>query len=718
MHFTPPRGGTGGIRWAWAAAIAMAVCGPVAAHETDQFTVPTGKVFADVGSELTEIYYDGIRDAVNELNTRIRRALAARRGQTFIEYLQSPETLTDTVYNNYARAWFMIDRVERMVHGNQAMRRKHPGRVIGYWESIHNVFTGVYHPLDLRQLWRFFHACMMDAYGTYIGPDKIGHFTDMGYVYYTIRRDALAAGDTEAAAHLKVMAEGTKGLVLGEEGMLGYLSAGIYSNADLASNYAGMKFYMNLTRTVRIKGVARSPMVVRRGDEWAVSAHIRTDSDFFSWFVSDHWNEALNPGLFVPGMRDKVRRVVRMRSQRILDFYADDNGSRRTPAYFNALMAEHTTWYGEDYGHQGTLDELVGIGNTCFGEMPHADNGRSDIGYAPLHWGVVANDRGVVLAALDDGTPVDEPVRSLESGSAEWGSSALHLAAAAGQAGMADLLLDNGAAVNLANEKRATPLHRAIEFADVVALLIDRGADVNATDDRGRTPLHWAARYTDPGTVASLIDGGADVNAADHAGETPLHRAAMWGQIELMEAVIAAGADVNARANFDTTPLHFAVRGRQPASLRFLVDRGTRLDTTDEFGVTPLHDAARDGRLDLVRMLLDAGADGNTADNYGSTPLHVSARYGHEAVAAELLARGVNVNTANRFGSLPLHEATFADCTGLIKLLLASGADATARNRNGASPIDLAASAGQSVAVLIMRSSGSMGRGSAEGGLP
>jgi cytohesin len=683
------------------------ICAPATAHETDQFTVPTGKVFADVGDELTAIFYTGIEDAVNDLNTRLRHATEAGRGQTFIDYLQSPETFADTVYNQYAAAWFMINRVEKMVHGDQAMRRKHPGRVIGYWESIHNVFTGVYHPLDLRQLWRIFHACMMDAYGSYIGPDKIGHFTDMGWVYYTIRRDALAAGDTEAEAHAKVLEEGTRGLVLGEEGMLGYLSAGIYSNADLSSNYAGMKFYMNLTQPVRIKGVMRPPMVVRHGQEWAISSHVRADSDFISWFVSDHWNEALNPGLFVPGMQDKVRRVVRMRSQRILDFYADDNGNRRTSVYFNTLMAELSTWYGEDYGHQGTLDELVGIGNTCFGEAPQAPDERSDIGYTSLHWGVVSNDRPVVLAALDAGTPVDEPVRSLESRSAEWGSSALHLAAAAGQVGMAKLLLDRGASVNMANDNGATPLHRAIEHPAVVALLIDRGAEVNASDGRGRTPLHWAARYTDTRTVASLLDSGADVEATDHAGETPLHRAAMWGQIQLMEAVIAAGADIDARANFDTTPLHFAVRGRQPGSLRFLVDHGATLDTRDEFGVTPLHDAARDGRLALVGALLNAGADADAADNYGSTPLHVSARYGHEAVAADLLAHGVRINTPNRFGSLPLHEAAFASCTPLIKLLLASGADTTARNRNGESPIDLAAAGGLSVAVLIMRSSGS-----------
>ena len=714
MDCAPPRVGIGGTIRATVAGLltvlVMALGRPVAAHETDQFTVPTGKVFADVGAELTAIYYEGIERAVNRLNTRIRRALEADRGPTFIEYLQSPETLADTVYDQYASALFMINRVERMVHGNEAMRRKHPGRVIGYWESIHNVFTGVYHPLDARQLWRIWHACMMEAFGTYMGPDKIGHFTDMGYVYYTIRRDALAAGDNEAEAHAKVLAEGTKGLVLGEEGMLGYLSAGIYSNADLVANYAGMKFYMNLTQATRLKGVMRPPMVVLRGDYWEISPHVRPDSDFWAWFVSDHWNEALNPGLFVPGMQDKVRRVVRMRSQRILDFYADDNGNRRTPEYFNALMREHSTWYGEDYGHRGTLDEVVGIGNTCFGDAPESITAeRNEIGYAPLHWGVVTNDRKLVLASLDGGTPVDDPVQSLESGSAEWGSSALHLAAAAGRVGMAQLLLERGAAVNAVNERGATPLHRAIGHPDVVALLIARGADVTARDQRGRTPLHWAARYAEARTVTLLVDGGTNVNATDNVGETPLHRAAMWGQVGLMEAVIAAGASVDARANFDTTPLHFAVRGHQPTALQLLIDHGAGVDKRDEFGVTPLHDAAREGRLDLARTLLTAGADADAADHYGSTPLHVSARYGHEAAAAELLDYGVDVNAPNHFGSLPLHEAAFASRTPLIQLLLASGADTSARDCNGESPIDLAASGGHSVAVLIMRSSGSRG---------
>ena len=110
------------------------------------------------------------------------------------------------------------------------------------------------------------------------------------------------------------------------------------------------------------------------------------------------------------------------------------------------------------------------------------------------------------------------------------------------------------------------------------------------------------------------------------------------------------------------------------------------------------------------RMTCWTGADADAADDYGTTPLHLAARYDHEPVVKELLARGVDVNRANDFGSLPLHEAAFANRTSLINLLLGSGADTSARNGNGESPIDLASAEGNSVAVLIMRSSSVPGR--------
>ena len=77
------------------------------------------------------------------------------------------------------------------------------------------------------------------------------------------------------------------------------------------------------------------------------------DSRFFELFVSDHYNESLNPSLFESGMRKAVRKAVKKRAERILEFHADGNGNRRSKAYFDNLLDELSTYYGEDYGHRG-----------------------------------------------------------------------------------------------------------------------------------------------------------------------------------------------------------------------------------------------------------------------------------------------------------------------------------------------------------------------------
>lgn len=678
---------------------AAAVATGAGAHETDQFTVPLGKEFADVGDYLTEMYCEGIEAGVKLTNQRIRRAMAAGRQDSYIQYLKSPETVTANVYEQYTAAVFMIDGVDRQVHRDAFMLR-YPGRVTGYWESIHNVFTGIYFPLDPRQLFRIWHASTMRAFGVYFGPDKLGHFTDMGYLYYRIHRTALANGCTEAEAHEQVMTEGSGGLVFGERGMLGYLSSGVYSNADLSSNYCGMKFYLNMTEPVRLKGRWRPPMVVRDGDFWRVADHVGRDSDFLSWFISDHWNEALNPGLVLSGMREKFRENVRRRSSRILDFYVDENGNRRTKAWFDRTQQALTTYWGEDYGHQGSEEELVTIGNTCF-EAPGA-SGVNAAGYTRLHWGAMTGDRALALEALEAGVPVDAPVRSREQSSAEWGSTALHLAAAAGHAEVAALLLDHGADVNRRDDRGATPLHRAVEHPELIELLAARGADPDARDQRGRSPLHWLAASPAHRGATALIARGADVDARDHNGETPLHIAAMGGRLDLVGVLLEAGADPDARARFGTTPLHFAARQRDPHVIAWLAGRGADLDAADEFGMTPLHEAARLGHRNVAWALLSNGAAGDAADAEGATPLHVAARHGHEAVAAALLEWGVDVNPANGAGSEPLHEAVFAGRTTLINLLLEHGADPGARNARGESPIEAASASGQSVAAVMM----------------
>ncbi len=73
----------------------------------------------------------------------------------------------------------------------------------------------------------------VNAYGYYLGTDKLDHFFRQGHEYFEL---AQAKGVAAAVAH------GVKQ----EHTYFGTLSSGVYSNSDLAANYAGMKFYQNL----------------------------------------------------------------------------------------------------------------------------------------------------------------------------------------------------------------------------------------------------------------------------------------------------------------------------------------------------------------------------------------------------------------------------------------------------------------------------------------
>ena len=61
---------------------------------------------------------------------------------------------------------------------------------------------------------------------------------------------------------------------------------------------------------------------------------------------------------------------------------------------------------------------------------------------------------------------------------------------------------------------------------DVVKFLLDNGARLDLADDRGETPLHVAAQNYNAGTVRLLLKHKPPINARDNEGQTPLYLSA------------------------------------------------------------------------------------------------------------------------------------------------------------------------------------------------
>jgi hypothetical protein len=113
------------------------------------------------------------------------------------------------------------------------------------------------------------------------------------------------------------------------------------------------------------------------------------------------------------------------------------------------------------------------------------------------------------------------------------GDTALHMAAAAFQPSVAELLVNRGADCRAKNRRGAEPLHYAADAnhwnpdaqAATIDYLISVGADPNAVDMNGTTPLHRAVRTRSVPAVRALLSGGANPTLPNRSGSTPLRLA-------------------------------------------------------------------------------------------------------------------------------------------------------------------------------------------------
>ena len=189
---------------------------------------------------------------------------------------------------------------------------------------------------------------------------------------------------------------------------------------------------------------------------------------------------------------------------------------------------------------------------------------------------LLASDRDLATARSDVECFVDAATHQLYAG-----DTALHMAAAAFQRAVAEILVRSGADSRARNRRGAEPLHYA--------------ADTN----------HWAPAAQRE-TIEYLLSAGANPNALDNGGVTPLHRAVRTRSSEAVRALLAGGADVSRRNGSGSTPLHLAVQD---------TGRGGAGSTR-----------ARDEQLKIVVLLLEAGAKPTDTDGKGRTVLDASSQ--------------------------------------------------------------------------------------------
>ncbi|KAL6853745.1 hypothetical protein ACP4OV_019774 [Aristida adscensionis] len=212
------------------------------------------------------------------------------------------------------------------------------------------------------------------------------------------------------------------------------------------------------------------------------------------------------------------------------------------------------------------------------------------------------------------------------------------------------------------------PLHAAAARGDCGEVRRLGPEALGARDREGRTALHAAAAAGEAEAVAALVDMGADTAAADARGRTALDvarekgyqevvdvlerwelvmTAARRGDLQSLESLLSKRAGVRGRDQYGLTALHVAAIKGHCDAIALLAGSGCMdVECEDVEGHRPLHLAVEGGHAEAVELLLDMGADANARTRRGATPLQTAEAMGYEAVSQLLRSRGAEAAPA------------------------------------------------------------------------
>lgn len=220
--------------------------------------------------------------------------------------------------------------------------------------------------------------------------------------------------------------------------------------------------------------------------------------------------------------------------------------------------AEYLISRGADVNHKDkdgftALHDAVGRGNMAVVRLlvdKGADvNACTPAGFVPLSYAAWANNAAemgkfLILKGADVNPDPCKNNKSCTCGPNF--NTPLHAACTMGKADLVEILVSNGAKVNLFSNNGLTPLHNAVNSGniDAVTTLLDHGAFLNVKEkDQGCTELHLAAAMGYGDIASLLMEKGSCPAMKDNNGKTPLDYAFYYGQKQIGYEMLASGGD-------------------------------------------------------------------------------------------------------------------------------------------------------------------------------
>jgi hypothetical protein len=329
---------------------------PLLAFETDQYNLPP-QPLADIGDEVSDYTEENVRKAVEKINgeisihqkcleNRTKNCKSSEKERAKLTVLRSDEEVAREVYNLLGAGTIPYTKSGTWMNSHE-FKNQPAHYKTSYGNSIFRLM-----PFNFWTI-----SPTVNLYGAQFGTDKIAHIFQQGYAYYTKYNNGIKKGLAEIEAVKKAIKWGKTS----ENTYYGLLASGVYSNADLVANYAGMKFYRGLTHEIKLGEILRPPILYLKDGIWTFNENINLREVLLKPFISDHLNEALNPSKFIVFLRSSVRREVRGKA---CQQWRKQNPKLAAADYEN-ISKKLKIWHGENYGFSESKN-FITIANTCF----------------------------------------------------------------------------------------------------------------------------------------------------------------------------------------------------------------------------------------------------------------------------------------------------------------------------------------------------------------
>ena len=261
----------------------------------------------------------------------------------------------------------------------------------------------------------------------------------------------------------------------------------------------------------------------------------------------------------------------------------------------------------------------------------------------------------------------------------------LYNAAYSGFVAVVNCLVANNADVNALNPSPPgwRPIHAAHDNPKIIRLLATSGkVEIDAKTGTQRTALFLASEKGEIESVRELLKYKPDLNCVVD-GKTCLSRAAEKGYEDIAVMLLEAGTDPchPETRTANRLLLHCSTEKNCENLLKRLVQYNFQIDGTDKFGCTALNCLRKGTTVAILQLLINRGASIDTADFSGDTPLSKAIEHDQEHNVEYLLSRGANANAPCGFFCTPIRLACARGSLNMIKLLQRKGADLTHINQ-------------------------------------